>query len=244
MPRYLLLIRYPIRAGSHFFAGRRPGKARLPPTSKTNPRFDNTPKDAQPIFFRQQARDGTFNPSISIHPATQFQTIVQRVSDPILASRQSHPFHLSTAACRRVRQLLKMDAVAIRSCIVATLDTDPNNRKRAELQLKQVRNAPLQPTALDTDGSTAPGLPLKCSDSAVPAPSAPSSMRTFADFASRVAYRQRNTTAFSMPSSTFCSPSRMPIFVSPVRVTLAMRDRQARFRCDSRGAVGLPSRGT
>ncbi|KAJ4417195.1 Nonsense-mediated mRNA decay protein 5 [Gnomoniopsis sp. IMI 355080] len=30
-----------------------------------------------------------------------------------------------------------MDAVAIRSCIVATLDSDPNNRKRAELQLKQ-----------------------------------------------------------------------------------------------------------
>lgn len=32
-----------------------------------------------------------------------------------------------------------MDAAAIRSCIVATLDADANVRKRAELQLKQVR---------------------------------------------------------------------------------------------------------
>lgn len=35
-----------------------------------------------------------------------------------------------------------MDAAAIRSCIVATLDADANVRKRAELQLKQVRNQP------------------------------------------------------------------------------------------------------
>lgn len=32
-----------------------------------------------------------------------------------------------------------MDAAAIRSCIVATLDADASVRKRAELQLKQVR---------------------------------------------------------------------------------------------------------
>lgn len=38
-----------------------------------------------------------------------------------------------------------MDAVAIRSCIVATLDADANARKRAELQLKQVRNSPTRP---------------------------------------------------------------------------------------------------
>jgi hypothetical protein len=32
-----------------------------------------------------------------------------------------------------------MDATAIRSCIAATLDVDADGRRRAELQLKQVR---------------------------------------------------------------------------------------------------------
>lgn len=60
--------------------------------------------------------------------------------------------------------LPKMDAVAIRSCIIATLDSDPNNRKRAEMQLKQVRNAQT-PKHSNTTTSTKAGKyhPLPCS---------------------------------------------------------------------------------
>lgn len=57
---------------------------------------------------------------------------------PCRLEAPSHHLHPS-AACHAQRQLLKMDAAAIRSCIVATLDADANVRKRAELQLKQVR---------------------------------------------------------------------------------------------------------
>lgn len=122
-----------------------------------------------------------------------------------------------------------MDAVAIRSCIVATLDSDPNNRKRAELQLKQVRNtlslslitapcpvriAPTRVLSLQT-ASAEPRwawLPQKF-------PSSPT-RKLLSLTPLGVCHRQRNTTAFSMLSSTSCSPNRMQIFVSPVRVTL------------------------
>lgn len=96
-----------------------------------------------------------------------------------------------------------MDAAAIRSCVVATLDADANVRKRAELQLKQVRKPlaghrnPRSPVAT-APGSTPP-------NTALTSPRNHNYDRFDAYHANTgcvlASYRQRST----MDSSTHCS---------------------------------------